>query len=387
MGNNLYAASSQWASRPADERFWTLQDLHAACVASRDGSATAQVAAKDLRLEANGPTLALIGQTGTPAQLTHYAFGQLARSIQAPADYLRELPTNIAADAMNAGLARFAPTMSERNVLFHKNGALTVRAIVSEVYERVWNADVCRFLLKLGEEGWKAPAGRHPGIAGVQSRIATDADILPGQINIHAGDAIAPSGLYASDHDMFAFLVSPDHIIEDGAGGALMRGCFFRNSEVGDGSLVVTFFRMQNVCGNHIVWGAEGVHEIRVRHVGADPMRKALAGFEGELRRFSDSAPEEERMIHSARRMVLGHTKEEVLDAIIKYARGHSLPIARKRVDEAYEITAKHEDWYGSPRTLWGVVAGLTHGSQSTGYADQRNDVDRAAGQLLNMAF
>ena len=49
-----------------------------------------------------------------------------------------------------------------------------------------------------------------------------------------------PSGLYASDHDMFAFLVAPDRVISDGGGGSLMRGIFVRNSEVGDAALSVT---------------------------------------------------------------------------------------------------------------------------------------------------
>jgi hypothetical protein len=103
------------------------------------------------------------------------------------------------------------------------------------------------------------------------------------------------------------------------------------------------------------------------------------------LRTYLDSAPEEERMIAAARKLVLGNTKDEVLDAIVKYARAHSLPISRKRADEAYEVAAKHEDWYGSPRTLWGQVAGLTHASQVGGYADDRASVDRAAGALLGM--
>jgi hypothetical protein len=244
---------------------------------------------------------------------------------------------------------------------------------------------VCRYLERLTDQGWRAPAGRAPAGYTGPTRTATAADILPGQINVQAGSEIAPSGLYASDHDMFAFLVSPDRVIQDGNGGALMRGIFARNSEVGDSSLVFTFFLMQAVCGNHIVWGAQGVHEIRVRHVGKAPLSRALRGFETELRTYLDSAPEEERMIAAARKLVLGNTKEEILDAIVKYAKGHSLPISRKRADEAYEIACKHESWYGNPRTLWAQVAGLTHGSQVGGYADDRATVDRAAGALLGM--
>jgi hypothetical protein len=383
MSNNLHAASSEWASRPADERFWTMGEMRAACESIRAGCGTARVPMQSLQARAEGDALVLVGSKDRPAALTHYAFGQLAVTVGAPAAYLRELPVNVAADCLNAGIVK--ADKSDRDLLFHKNGRLTLRACLSDKYERVWDADVCRYFEKLTDQGWRNPAGRAPaGYKGI-TRAATSEDILPGQINISVGDAIAPAGLYASDHDMFAFLVAPDRVIDDGTGGTLMRGIFVRNSEVGDASLSVTFFLMQAVCGNHIVWGAKGVHEIRVRHVGSAPLTRALRGFETELRRYLDSAPEEQRMIAAARKLVLGNTKDEVLDAIVKYARGHSLPISRKRADEAYEVCARHEDWYGSPRTLWGQVAGLTHASQASGYADDRAAADRSAGGLLGM--
>jgi hypothetical protein len=380
---NLHAANSQWASRPADERYWTLGDMRTACENVRAGCGTARVPMQSLKARAEGDSLVLVGSKDRPAALTHYAFGQLATTVGAPAAYLRELPIGVAADCLNAGIAK--ADKSDRDLLFHKNGRLTLRACLSDRYERVWDSDVCKYFERLTDQGWRNPAGLAPINYRGETRAATAEDILPGQINIGVGSAIAPAGLYASDHDMFAFLVSPDRVLGDGSGGSLMRGIFVRNSEVGDASLSVTFFLMQAVCGNHIVWGAKGVHEIRVRHVGSAPLTRALSGFEAQLRRYMDSAPEEERMIAAARKLVLGNTKDEVLDAIVKYARSHSLPISRKRAEEAYGVCEQHESWYGSPRTLWGQVAGLTHASQNSGYADDRASVDRAAGALLGM--
>jgi hypothetical protein len=165
-----------------------------------------------------------------------------------------------------------------------------------------------------------------------------------------------------------------------------MRGVFVRNSEVGDSSLVFTFFLMQAVCGNHIVWGARGVHEVRVRHTGGDPMRKALREFEGQLVRYRDGAAEEEKGIIAAKNLLLGANKNEVLDALVKYTKGHSIPLSRSRLAEGYETAEKHVDWYGNPRSLWANVAGLTHASQAVGFADDRAVIDRAAGKLLEMA-
>jgi hypothetical protein len=381
--NNLHAASSEWANRPADQRFWSLADLKTACLASRQGSAVATVPFGSLKVSAEGRDLLLTGKEGKKARFTHYAFGQLAASVGAPAAYLRTLPTQTAAECLNVGIDA-AEDRSDRKLLFHKNGDLTLRASLSEKYERVWDSDVATYLQDL--QGWRAPAGRTPPGYDGPSRRATAEDILPGQINIGEGELIAPSGLYASAHDMFCFLVAPDRVIDDGAGKPLMRGIFVRNSEVGDASLTFTFFLMQAVCGNHIVWGARGVHEVRVRHVGNEPLRKALKEFEGELRKYQDGAAEEERGIVQARKMILGSSKEEVLTALVKYAKGHSLPLSRARISEALDVAEQHRDWYGDPRSLWGAVAGLTHASQGA-YQDDRAVIDRAAGKLLEMAF
>ena len=43
MSTNLHAASSQWANRPADERFWTLRDMRMACEVARANSIGARL--------------------------------------------------------------------------------------------------------------------------------------------------------------------------------------------------------------------------------------------------------------------------------------------------------------------------------------------------------
>ena len=73
------------------------------------------------------------------------------------------------------------------------------------------------------------------------------------------------AGLYASDRDVFMFLIDEDHPIEV-RNERLSRGLFIWNSEVGKSSFGLTTFLYRYVCGNHIVWGAENVKEIRIRH-------------------------------------------------------------------------------------------------------------------------
>jgi hypothetical protein len=218
------------------------------------------------------------------------------------------------------------------------------------------------------------------------TRAATESDILPGQINIAPGDTIAPSGLYMSGHNLFLFMVAADRVVSDGQGGALMRGVIIENSEVGAGSLAFTFFLLQAVCGNHIIWNATSIHDVRVRHVGSTTFARAFRGFEGELRRYRDAGECEGRDIVAARNMVLGTSKDDVIDTLVKYTRSFGLNLPRIRLTAAYEVAEQHEDWCGPPNTLWGVVSGLTHASQAAGYADDRTVIDRLAGKLLTMA-
>jgi hypothetical protein len=222
-------------------------------------------------------------------------------------------------------------------------------------------------------------------------RIATEEDVLPNAgsfgLSVNVGDEIGPAGLYASDHDCFVFMVNTNRVVKAGD-RALMRGTFVRNSEVGDGSLIFTYFLLDNVCGNHIVWGAQDVQEVRVRHVGTKTLENGLRKFRVQIAKYEDdSVSDLEAKIKKAMSFELGATKEEVIEALFKYARVKGLsPITKKRLTEAYKTAEENEDRFGNPRTPWAMVSGLTQNSQGA-HADTRNEVDYAAGKVLEIAF
>jgi len=385
--SNLYEASHQWRNRPADERFENVVDMYNACKGYANSAKIAQQNWTDLCVQEVNDDVCLVGSGGNPAKMTHYAFSQLARTIGAPADYLRSLPTPLAVQAVTHGMAQKIE-MSPRQLLLHKNGNMVIRCMVSELYDWVWNFKLIEHCKPLFDAGWVVPPAR-PAVSDPRARPATEADILPNQcdfgLSVKVGDMIAPAGLYASDHDMFMFLVDPNRSIDIGS-RSLMRGIFIRNSEVGDCSLAFKFFCMDNVCGNHICWGVSNVHEISVKHMGENTLNRALDKLEITLKKYQDNAKEDEQTLANARKFVLGASKEDVIDAIVAYAKTHSLPLlSRKRVNEAYSTAEAFEHRYGNPRTLWGVVSGLTQNSQGD-YADVRSDVDIQAGKLLAMA-
>jgi hypothetical protein len=153
----LFKAHKQWSIRPDDERFWTVQEAHAASDAYRSVAVEKPGHYGDLRVEAQGEDVHLVGRSGIPAKLTHWAFGQLSSLAGAPAGYLRGLPATLAAQNLNYGMkARESNGDEPANLLFHRNGDILLRSITSSRYSRIWNADVLERLADLG--GWVASA-------------------------------------------------------------------------------------------------------------------------------------------------------------------------------------------------------------------------------------
>src|SRR6266478_1479307 len=100
----LFKAHRQWATRPADERFNSLEELHAATLGYAQTAVEADVDWSDLSTVAVNGDVALVGKDSTPAALTNFAFKQLAARVGAPAEYLSGLPSGLAVENLNHGL-------------------------------------------------------------------------------------------------------------------------------------------------------------------------------------------------------------------------------------------------------------------------------------------
>ncbi len=88
--------SSEWFSRPHDERFLSLGELAGAVRGRAERSRTRVVETALIHVEANRTdperlSLILPGAEA-PVAPTHWSFGQLAAQVGAPAAYLRNLP-------------------------------------------------------------------------------------------------------------------------------------------------------------------------------------------------------------------------------------------------------------------------------------------------------
>jgi Domain of unknown function (DUF932) len=389
----LFKASQQWMNRPDDERFWTLADMLKATESYRKTATEPVIPQGQLKVVTTKGGLGLLLDKNVdksePVTMTHFAFGQLCGRMCAPPDYLRTLSPELAALNLNYCLEDDDMDENELAMLVHDGngggGHPVVRSLMTKVYTRIWNSDTVQRLVDL-PKGWVVPPARPARDGQLGTRPAVKADLLrakhAGGLSIKLGDLIAPAGLYASDHDMFAFMVNEDLNIKDGSTDGLSRGFFVWNSEVGGTSWGIRMFLYKSVCGNHIVWGAQDVSEIRIRHVG-DANAKAFGELEAKVVEYANSsASDTEAVIKSARKVKLGKDKEEVLDAIFKMKIGG---LSKAAIDGSYDVAEKNRASYGDPNMAWGMVNGITEFSQDTPYTEGRVMLDRAAGQLLQI--
>lgn len=354
---NLFQANKQWATRPDDEKFKTIQELYNATKSYYETAKEKVVPVDSVRTEAVDGDVNIVGKANLPAKFTHWSFGQLCARVGAPANYLRNLPATLACQNLNHGLANRKDD-SNVNLLFHENGSLLLRSFTSEKYTRIWNWEVAQRLLNLQPYGWN-----------------------PTMPDWNKQNSDNPP-LYASDHDMFVFLCNDNYrIAEPGNPDGLKRGAIVINSEVGSSSLNLMHFLYRGMCGNHIIWGASKVVEMRVRHVG--DARSRWEGYHAQLNKYLESsADEQEAKIIASQSVFIGTDKDAVLDKLFGM---RNLGLTRKTLEAGYDAVVPEQD--GSPKTVWGMVQGLTRYSQTIPYADHRTDVDKAAGKLMEANF
>jgi hypothetical protein len=352
MSANLYDAHKQWASRPPDERFSSLDALLEFTGKRKSSSVENLRRLHSLRVFAShGGAINLNGHL-TQAILTNWAFSQLCQRVGAPAGYLRTVSPDIAAQCLEYGLVRSG---EECKILTRKTSSPNgsdipnqVAAFTSAGYGRIWDHDVLTELMEsIHNTPWHTPPGTEDG----------------------------GSGLYASDRDMFVFFINDDKPIEVES-TRLSRGFFCWNSETGAATFGLTTFLYNHVCANHIVWEAEEIEELRIFH-----RRRAVARFYEEalpaLNRFIENHKLDDRIkdvVYSSMNEEVGATIGDTL------AWFKTLPFCGTEIEQAWQRGRADDD---VPATLWDMVQGLTAYAKTLPFTDKRVELEKRAGMLL----
>lgn len=369
----LFAAHKNWSERPADERFSSLNELHTA-VAARDAiSAERHVETHvypQLHATVTDPkNLTLTTPRGTDASLTHWSSGQLLSALGIPRPFLGLLTPETATEVVNDRIQHAPDEIPNRMLLAH-NGETVVRAFHGTRYERLWDSEVTGALLRLLPPGWHNPVAYDHG---------------------KWGAPLVPSGLYASDRDMFAFLIDGGDALDLGPRTKLHNGVFVSNSEVGAGSFEVTRFLFNEVCGNNIVWGATDVVAIRARHTAS--VRDVFSGFVSWLRRGAQLGEQDgiTACVKQAMEDIFAppvFTRDrnaEISKADPLYQRLTRLGFSRPEITGAHDAIWREEQADGNKVTgsRWDWLQGFTAVARERVNVDSRLDLESRASKAF----
>jgi hypothetical protein len=186
--------------------------------------------------------------------------------------------------------------------------------------------------------------------------------------------------LYASDRDVFLFLVDDTHPIEagrlaDGSPDLYFRGFYAWNSEVGSKTLGIASFYLRAVCQNRNLWGVEGFEEIAIRHSKHVASRFAHEAAPA-LTNFANSSPAPfVAGIKAARERIVASTNEDRENFPRK--RGFSRPETAKIIE-----TVLNEEGH-PPGSVFDFVQGITALACSKAHQDTRLELEGKAKRLL----
>jgi hypothetical protein len=356
---NIGTASHQWATRPDDQRFASLADLKQAVLQRKRESWTATPTTGSLRVvPADSGAIGIQVYDGTKGEErilepTNWSFNQLCQYAQAPAAYLRKLPAELTSINLQWGLER-SPLREDSLVLAQSNGTNHLRAMTSTSYGRIWDHEVVEAVERVNPDGrWQIPAASYTT---TNPKRATT--------------------LYASDRDVFIFLVDPKNPVEVGQ-EQLFRGFFTWNSEVGSAVFGLCTFLYRHVCDNRIIWGATDVKELRIRHTGGAPERFSYEGARYLKRYAEESSTQLVEGIKAAQNAVIpiNKGKDETVQDWLQN-RGFTKAQSKASVDAAVAEQ-------GSARTIWDVVNGITAYARSVSHTDERVQLEYKAGKLM----
>jgi hypothetical protein len=383
MSTELMAASHQWATRPADQRFWTLKEMYLEAFAQHAESQDTTVRIDRLGVTVRGEDILLHTPHNGDLNFTHWSFGQFCRNIGAPADYLRGMTDHpdLVQRNIEASLAKTAKTqemVKNPNFQLYHNTESSDALAITRKYHRMPNYKIIKHLMNL-QGNWRPSPAMATDPNSPTARPATAEDIAVAT-NVQLGQKIDKAGLYMSPEDCFIFLVNPDNRISDGSDGGLSRGFFATNSEVGKRGFKLTTFLYRYICQNHIVWGAEDVDVFSRKHVGDNTQTDIFAGIDAALAKYQTRAASADEKIITAAKKEIWTGFDDLADDLAEMGWAG---FGKGKIKDAFLLAEKHADTDGSPRSVWGMANGVTRLSQITSYADQRANLDAAAGKML----
>lgn len=166
-----------------------------------------------------------------------------------------------------------------------EDGRVELRAVTGPDYGRIYDHELMDALRCIAGSGTGDTRWKVPGVL----------DWSTGIYNPRIDITKDTTTLYASDRDVFLFLVDDLNPIEagrlpDGLPDLFVRGFYCWNSEVRAKTLGIASFYLRAVCQNRNLWGVEDFEEITIRHSEYAASRFAHQAAPA-LERIANSSP------------------------------------------------------------------------------------------------
>ena len=374
-GERIGRVSSEWFSRPDDERFLSLTELYDTVRSRADRAHARTIESAAIRVEAtrnNAELLELLvpGQR-QPIAPTHWSYGQLCSLVGAPATYMRQLPAPLAAINLQHGLLHHRTELVK--TLEMDDGRLELRAVTGPEYGRIWDHELVSAVMKIAGNGTGDTMWKVPGVL----------DWATMTHNPFVDITKDTTTLYASDRDVFLFLVDDTHPIEagrlpNGEPDLYFRGFYAWNSEVGSKTLGIASFYLRAVCANRNLWGTENFEEITIRHSKFAAQRFAHEAAPA-LTSFANSSPAPFIAgIKAARERIVAR-KDDDRETFLR-RRGFS----KGETGKVIEMVLSEEG--RPPESIFDFVQGITALARTKTNQDTRLELEGKAKKLLESA-
>ncbi|WP_342729243.1 DUF932 domain-containing protein [Bradyrhizobium sp. B097] len=374
-GQRVGRVSSEWFARPDDERFLDLPDLYEVVRGRAERAQARTVETQAIRVEAsrdNSERLALTvpGCDGAVTP-THWSFGQLCTLVGAPTSYLRQLPAALSAINLQHGLLSHRAELVK--TLESNNGCVELRAVTGPGYGRIWDHELVAAVMTIAGNGKGDTRWKVPGVL----------DWATMTHNPFADVTKDTTTLYASDRDVFLFLVDDTNPIEagrlaDGSPDLYFRGFYCWNSEVGSKTLGIASFYLRAVCMNRNLWGVENFEEITIRHSKFAAQRFAREAAPA-LTNFANSSPAPfVAGIRAARKRIVARTDEDRASFL---RRGG---FSRSEISQIIETVLDEEN--RKPESIFDFVQGITAIARGKAHQDARLELEGKAKRLMERA-
>ena len=375
-GQRIGRVSSEWFTRPDDERFLSLSDLYEAVRGRAERAQARTVESRAIRVEANWDSaerLALM-VPGRDEQVmpTHWSFGQLCTLVGAPTSYLRQLPAALSAINLQHGLLSHRAELVK--TLEADNGRVELRAVTGPDYGRIWDHELVAAVMKIAGNGTGDTRWKVPGVMDWSTMTH----------NPFVDVTKDTTTLYASDRDVFLFLVDDTNPIEagrlsDGSPDLYFRGFYCWNSEVGSKTLGIASFYLRGVCMNRNLWGVENFEEITIRHSKFAAQRFAHEAAPA-LTSFANSSPAPfVAGIKAARARIVARTDEDRESFLRKGG------FSKSDTAKIIEIVLSEEN--RKPESVFDFVQGITALARTKSHQDARLEMEGKAKRLMERAI